>query len=142
MGACTCFKADEFTPTKWDTADEKAAFANWLVAFINIGFPESRFPKTKYRQLSNCFGHIAHFDRDGFYHAQFATAQACLGFLQQLTGWGCFGDPASTFCDVERAIQKWMEVNDIVARQAAVVAEQQEISERATLARLKAKYES
>ena len=34
---------DQFTPTKWSTAKEKASFANDLLAFIMSGFPKTKF---------------------------------------------------------------------------------------------------
>jgi hypothetical protein len=51
--------AESFTPTKWDTADAKATFANHLMAFIAADFPESKFAKAFYSRLCQCFGFIA-----------------------------------------------------------------------------------
>jgi hypothetical protein len=57
------FSPDDFTPTQFSTAEQKAAFANQLVAFIAAGFPEKRFTKALYERLSNCFGFIAYLNR-------------------------------------------------------------------------------
>ena len=55
------FQAESLTPTKWDTADAKAKFANHLMAFIAADFPESKFTKAFYSRLCQCFGFIAHY---------------------------------------------------------------------------------
>ena len=53
------FVAADFVPTKWDTTEQKAKFANALMAFIARDFPRSKFHEGFYRRLSNTFGHIA-----------------------------------------------------------------------------------
>ena len=53
------FADDQFTPTKWSTAAEKASFANDLLALIMSGFPKAKFTQKLYQRLSNCFSHIA-----------------------------------------------------------------------------------
>jgi hypothetical protein len=55
------FHAESFTPTKWTTAEQKATFANQLMAFIAADFPESKFTKKFYNRLSQTFGMIAHY---------------------------------------------------------------------------------
>ena len=55
------FQAESFTPTKWSTAEQKAKFANQLMAFIAADFPENKFTKALYNRLSQCFGMIAHY---------------------------------------------------------------------------------
>ena len=55
------FHAESFTPTKWTTAEQKATFANQLMAFIAADFPESKFTKAFYNRLSQCFGFVAHY---------------------------------------------------------------------------------
>jgi hypothetical protein len=70
------FSADEFTATKWDTADAKAQFANKLGKFIAADFKEGLFTNALYSRLSNCFGHIAHYSRNGFFESFFQTPQA------------------------------------------------------------------
>jgi hypothetical protein len=55
------FQAESFTPTKWTTAEQKAAFANQLMAFIAADFSESKFTKAFYNRLGQCFGMIAHY---------------------------------------------------------------------------------
>ena len=61
MAAAHHFQSESFTPTKWSTAEEKAKFANELMAFIAADFPENKFTKALYDRLSQCFGMIAHY---------------------------------------------------------------------------------
>jgi hypothetical protein len=55
------FQAESFTPTKWSTAEQKASFANQLMAFIAADFPANKVTKALYNRLSQCFGMIAHY---------------------------------------------------------------------------------
>ena len=54
------FTDADFTATKWDSAFEKAAFANALCRFMSADFRESLFTQKLYRRLALSFGHIAH----------------------------------------------------------------------------------
>ena len=54
------FTDADFTATKWDSASEKAAFANALCRFMSDDFRESLFTQKLYRRLALSFGHIAH----------------------------------------------------------------------------------
>ena len=54
------FTDADFTATKWDSAFEKAAFANALCRFMSDDFRESLFTQKLYRRLALSFGHIAH----------------------------------------------------------------------------------
>lgn len=54
------FTDADFTATKWDSAVEKAAFANALCRFMCADFKESLFTQKLYRRLALTFGHIAH----------------------------------------------------------------------------------
>ena len=53
------FVAADFVPTHWDSAEQKAKFANALLTFVAQDFPRSKFHESFYRRLSNTFGHIA-----------------------------------------------------------------------------------
>jgi len=55
------FTVSDFVPTKWSTAEEKAAFGNNLLHFMMTGFLADRFTEKLYTRLSMCFGHIAHY---------------------------------------------------------------------------------
>lgn len=134
------FAASQFTPTRFDTAEDKAKFANHFVRFVESGFKWTLFPKWFYTRLSMTFGHIAHFDQRGFYATFFSDLDGQLAFLKQTLRRGGFGSPAHTYSDVERALARWVDERDFVGQyelRKAVLTEQ---TEREQLARLKAKY--
>ena len=87
------FVAADFVPTHWDSAEQKAKFANALLTFVAQDFPRSKFHESFYRRLSNTFGHIAYYNCDGFYGRFFLTAEDKLEFLEQCVTWPCHGDP-------------------------------------------------
>ena len=70
------FTAAEFTATNWDSADDKAKFANALMKFIANEFPRQSFTKSLYRRLSNTFGHIANYAEDAVMRRAVACADA------------------------------------------------------------------
>ena len=92
----------------------EAQFANALMRFIADDYPRSKFHKDFYRRLSNTFGHIAHYDSARFYEHFFLTAKDKLEFLEQCAEWACFGDPADTYSDVERAVGARLRKSQIV----------------------------
>jgi hypothetical protein len=110
------FTAGQFRPTQFHSADDKARFANQFVRFVVVGFKRTMFPKWFYKRLSNTFGHIAHYNQDGFYAAQCEGHKERLAFLRQAAEFGCYGSPESTFCDVERALQSWIRRSGIMNR--------------------------
>jgi hypothetical protein len=134
------FTADRFTPTKWDSADKKAKFAKQFIRFVLSDFSMKQFPKTFYVRLSMTFGHIAHFNQHGFYETFFNTTEGKVRFLRMTLQHPCYGDPAWTYSDVERALQSWLRENDVLAKYENRLAQEQEAEERAVLARLQAKY--
>jgi len=132
----TDFTPDKFTPTKWDTADKKAAFARQFIKFVQSDFAKSTFPKAFYQRLSMTFGHIAHYNLHGFFETFFTTTQDKVRFLRQTLAHTCYGDPAWTYSDVERALQTWLRENDVLAKYETRLAEEQQNAERAEWARL------
>jgi len=54
-------EAGAFTPTKWNSAEDKAMFGNSLLKFLANDFPRNAFTKRLYQRLSNTFGHIANY---------------------------------------------------------------------------------
>ena len=134
------FTAAEFTATQWDSADDKAKFANALMKFIANEFPRPNFTKSLYRRLSNTFGHIANYNIDGFYGVFFERDADKVAFLEQTLSWPHFGDPTFTFSDVERAVKRRLRaanVIDIFRMREANATRRREL---ATLARLQEKY--
>lgn len=120
-------QASDFASTKWNTAQDKARMANKLTKFIlngfqqasfTNGFQQASFTKEMYKRLSCMFGHIAEYDIHGFYSVWFTDDAACLKWAEYVRRGGILGfvvgDPAWTWSDVERAMQKWMSENQIV----------------------------
>jgi hypothetical protein len=135
------FAESEFTSTKWDTAADKAQFANSLCRFIAADFKQDLFTKKLYRRLSLTFGHIAHFNLHGFFEYFFLDQQGKIAFLEQTLAWWMYGDPHYTFCDVERAVQARLQACNLLEAYRALRAAEVEQAERALLALLHRKYE-
>jgi hypothetical protein len=135
------FVVADFVPTQWDSAEQKAKFANALMRFIADDFPRSKFHKAFYQRLSNTFGHIAHYDLVGFYEHFFLTAEDKLEFLEQCVAWPCHGDPTTTYSDFERAVVARLTQSQIVAILSSQIAVERRRRELALLSELKARYE-
>jgi len=115
MGTESKFQMEDFTSTKWATAEEKAKIANKMTRFILSGFQQGSFTKAMYQRLSNMFGHITHYNINGFYEKWFSDIKACLDWSEHITGnWlSGMGDPKFTWSDVEKALIGWMKDNQI-----------------------------
>ena len=135
------FTAKEFMTTKWDDGQTKANFGRQFIKFVESDFDQRLFSQAFYRRLSMTFGHIAHFNRQGFFETFFTTTADKVRFLRMTLAHPCFGDPAFTYSDVERALQSWLLERGIVAKCEQRLADETEVGERSELARLKAKYE-
>lgn len=141
------YTADQFTsyereyPDGHGTAADKAKFANKLVRFIDSGFKETLFTRYLYRNLSNCFGHIAHYDIHGFYSTWFSDSTSRCEWFHHVLTHPVYGDPEFTFVDVEKVIREYVMDNDLWHKATAVVFEEVEKQEREELLRLKQKYE-
>ncbi|MGD0905071.1 MAG: hypothetical protein ABR924_19400 [Terracidiphilus sp.] len=134
------FQAESFTPTKWSTAEQKASFANQLMAFIAADFPANKFTKALYNRLSQCFGMIAHYNCEGFFDTFFTDFPGKLRFLKCLTEWPCYGSSEYTFSDVECATSAAIRSMGYVEIYDARLRRESETRERAILALLQAKY--
>lgn len=135
------FNSSQFTPTEHSTAEDKAKFANQFVEFVSGGFRRSDFPKWFYTRLSMTFGHIAHYNQEGFYSYFFEDTAAKVNFLKWCAEAGCYGSPKFTYCDVEREIQTWLRANNCVARATMELKSEIENSDRTEYDRLKGKFE-
>lgn len=142
MNTFTTLTADAFTPTKWDTSDKKAAFAKQFIRFVESDFARSKFPKAFYQRLSMTFGHVAHYNQHGFFEEFFTTTAGKVRFLRQTLAHPCWGDPAFTYSDVERALQAWLRASGVLSQFEQRLADETEAEDRAALARLQAKYGS
>ncbi len=138
------FRAEQFTPTQWATAEDKAMFANHFVRFAQAGFPRTLFYKWFYARLSRTFGHIAHYDQGGFYATWFDSTQDKLEFLKRTVEHGDhpYGDPVFTYSDVERVIARWVIEEGLIKTYADRLAQEVEAEERAMLAKLQNKYQT
>lgn len=135
------FSGGEFSATKWDSVDQKADFANKLCKFICADFKESLFTKVFYGRLNMTFGHIAHYNREGFFSQFFGSLSGKIEFLEQTLQWPCFGDAEYTYSDVERAVQLRLRKSGLLEGYRALRAAEIEQAERETLKRLSQKYE-
>jgi hypothetical protein len=108
------FNASQFGATNFTTAEAKAGAANALASFVECGFEERRFTKAVYNALYlHLFGHIAHYNRNGFYGEWFSTVEDRIRWCQRVLDWVPYGEPEHTWVDVERAFKKWLKNRNI-----------------------------
>jgi hypothetical protein len=138
----TDFTADRFAPTKWEKADRKVRFAQQFIRFVESDFDQRQFPHWFYVRLALCFGHIAHYNRAGFFETFFTTTQDKVRFLWATLRHQPCGDPGYTFSDVERALQSWLSQNAILGKFEQKLADEEEAAELAELDRLQKKHGS
>ncbi len=136
------FEPKQFTPTKWDSAEQKAKFTIQFVKFVESDFNFNKFPKWFYQRLSNCFGNIAHFNQLGFYETYFNDSAGKLRFIGNCLNYPCYGDPSFTYSDVEKVIQEWLKKNGILNKLSNNHHSALETAEKSQLEYLKAKYET
>ncbi len=136
------FRSEDFTPTKWAAAEEKAKISNRLTRFIIGGFQQSSFTKGMYQRLSNMFGHIAHYDINGFYSTWFTDIKSCRDWVEHITGsWlSGIGDPRFTWSDAEKALIQWIQDNQIAEQLDELYRLDIEQKERTMLTALQQKY--
>ena len=128
--------------TKYHTAEEKEKVLKRFQRFFERGCPISGFDRLLYIYASNMFGHIAHYNRSGYYETWFSSPSRIAEWLDRAERATIFGDPAFGFSDVEQAIQDWVRTSGIKSKYEAEAGSILEKAERAELARLKAKYEA
>jgi hypothetical protein len=134
------FDGSQFIATQWSSAAEKAAFGNTFLHFTGADWKEALFTKSFYNRLSMCFGHIAHYDRSGFWETWFTSDKSKYDFLRHTLQWPCHGDPTFTFCDVERAIQQEILCRNYLALYQLKAAQELRSAEMSLLQQLEAKY--
>jgi hypothetical protein len=108
MSKTKIFAAEQFIPTEYKTAKDKAKFANHFADFALSNFSYDKFSKWFYEQLRMCFGHMAHYNKDGFYEEWFSTRKKHEHFLNHCLAHQCYGQPEYTYSDVEKALIAWM----------------------------------
>lgn len=129
-----------FIATQWSTQADKAAFGNTLLHFIDSGFKRTLFTKKFYQRLSMTFGHIAHTNQIGFWEEWFVEDADRVRFLEHLLRWPCYGDPAFTFSDVERALQREIHRRNYLCRFQSIADVNLRAKEVSMLETLEAKY--
>jgi len=91
-----------------ERAARKERFVHQLKKFVESGFQKRLFTREFYAQLSNCFFHIAHYNREGFWDTWFSTPQRQLVWLNRVKSTHICGDPNFCYSDVELEIQTWL----------------------------------
>ena len=134
------FDSSQFTPTKWSTAQDKAAFANRFIRLVQSDFAAKHFTEKFYQRLTNTFSHIAHYNRGGFWDTFFTSTADKVRFLKMTVQYPCHGDPAWTYSDVEQAVRAWLKAVGTLEQYQQRLADEIEAGERALLARLQQKY--
>ena len=135
------FTVDQFVPTKFDSAADKAKFANQFTRFLEGGYGWNDFPDWFYKRLSGCFGMIARYDRSGFFDEYFnGHPEDVVRFLSACSDHPCRGEPEYTYSDVEKALQVWLREGSWLAKAEDHLVRWNEQRERAELARLQARY--
>jgi len=82
------FVPEQFVGHPWyvgrtyDSPERDARFCNQFARFLASGCAWSAFPRWFYQELSNTFGHIAHFNQCGFYETWFETTAQRVAFLE------------------------------------------------------------
>ena len=103
------FVEKQFVATQFDSAKDKAAFASRFARFVLSGFKPSLFTQKFYVQLSHIFGHIAHYDRNGFRDVWFSTPARQRSFIDRVREHTAVGQPEFCWVDVERELQNWVQ---------------------------------
>lgn len=103
----TIFRAEQFVPTQFDSAEQKAKFANQFVKFVESDYDLKCFPEWFYKRLSMTFGHIAHYNKMSFHNTFFDTLGGKLKFINYTINASCCGQPEFTYSDVEKVIVAW-----------------------------------
>lgn len=134
------FDPSQFMPTQWDTSQDKCDFADKLSRFIERGFPSTMWTKSLYHRLSNMFGHIAHYDKQGFWDTWFADTPLQAQFLENMLEHTAYGDPTWTWSDVEQALQRWLQATELAQKLQVKAMEERKEIEMILLRTLAAKY--
>lgn len=109
------FNPNQFVATQFDTAQDKANFANHFVRFVESDFDQKLFTKKFYNRLNGTFGHIAHYNQGGFYDYFFTNTHDKIQFLRQCASYPCYGSPEHTYSDVEKVLRVWIKASNIIA---------------------------
>jgi hypothetical protein len=117
------------------TPEDNAWFVNTFARFVAGAFPERLFTERFYKRLNSRFGHIANFNRHGFWFEWFSTTERKVDFLQRTISppWYCHFQE-------EQAIQAWLAGTNYLERWEAQLEAETTATERAQYEQLKARY--
>ena len=135
------FDEAQFIGGKFWTGADKAKFANHFTRFLASDCLQTLFTGKFYERLIHTSGHIAHYNRHQFYEHFFSSRLGRIEFLKQTLEHRCFGDPAFTFSDVERALKARIQGSGLLDFQIVLVRQESERKERAEFARLSRKFQ-
>lgn len=102
------FYARHFQSTAWDTAEEKAEFANSFVRFVESDFSRQFFTGKFYQRMVCMFGFHAFPNSQNFWDHYFGDEAGRRRFILSCTGHRHAGDAATTFADVHARLQEWL----------------------------------
>jgi len=102
------FYARHFQPTPWDTAEEKAEFANLFVRFVESDFNRQFFTGKFYQRTVCVFGFHAFPDSHNFWNHYFGDEAGKRRFILSCIGHRHAGDAAATYADVHARLQEWL----------------------------------
>mgnify|MGYP003336415941 FL=1 len=98
----------KFVDTAHYSAESKREWCDDMIRFIENGCKERSFTNEMYRHASNTFGHVAHHNRSGFYHAWFSNPEKIKEYALRCVKSPIYGYPSHTFCDAEQALQDYL----------------------------------
>lgn len=78
------YQADQFTDVKFMSAQDKARVATMFERFLADNMHRDKFTKALYEHFHLHCGHIAHYDRGGFYSEWFERPSSRVEFLRRL----------------------------------------------------------
>lgn len=131
-----------FTATQFSTVEDKEKFVKQFIKFVESDFASSNFPMWFYKRLSMTFGHIAHYNRDGFYGTWFTTTKDKLAFIRNVYQSNRYGDPSCTYSDVEKYLTDWVITSGLLGKYESLLAHEEYTERRAQYDRLKAEFGS
>jgi hypothetical protein len=121
-------------------AKSKVCFAQHFCKFVIGHFSKKDFPQWFYKRLTSTFGcdPYSHYNRSEFYHHFFSNSGKQELFLRLCLSYYTNHDPVFSFSDVEKCLQKWLNVNLILYQVSQYTKHQS--TEQETLCQLVKKY--
>lgn len=102
------YYARHFQPTAWDTAEEKAEFANLFIRFVESDFSRQLFTGKFYQRMVCMFGFHAFPNSQNFWDHYFGDEAGRRRFIQNCIEHRHAGDAGMTYSDVHARLQDWL----------------------------------